>query len=400
MIFKGDEKSEKYSLIEALFGKPLEVITCRDLVKFMESNITESNYLELKGCGEYTFRRKFDENLLRQHIVRTVIAFLNSLRGEGILILGFHRKASSYKFSPMPYISKKKDVEIIENKIRDWVLNDVRSIPYVGVPPLLSIKVFDAKNECNLSEEGFIAIIYVKKLADAIYYDVKDGQAYIREGSRSRLLKIDEALELLEKKMQPFIFPILHPLIINDSQILQLNLVLYNMGPKPADLGSVVIKIPKQITVRRQIDMELSKNDQVFSLEFINSDLAKIREDNNVIVFHYIFAYPNQLPMFPGVPSDTKRNIIFKIQLSDSYDLLLISYGVTIHTNYNRVEAICKLIIELDTGRYQILCDNYEVFDYTLWRTILKVGINEGFRLLFNGSLGRPVVIKVMSEKV
>ncbi|MCS7364987.1 MAG: hypothetical protein NDF54_06075, partial [archaeon GB-1867-035] len=172
------------------------------------------------------------------------------------------------------------------------------------------------------------------------------------------------------------------------------------MGPKPADLGSVVIKIPKQITVRRQIDMELSKNDQVFSLEFINSDLAKIREDNNVIVFHYIFAYPNQLPMFPGVPSDTKRNIIFKIQLSDSYDLLLISYGVTIHTNYNRVEAICKLIIELDTGRYQILCDNYEVFDYTLWRTILKVGINEGFRLLFNGSLGRPVVIKVMSEKV
>ena len=84
----------------------------------------------------------------------------------------------------------------------------------------------------------------------------------------------------------------------------------------------------------------------------------------------------------------------FKIQLSDSYTFLLISYRVTVHTNYNRVEAVCKLVIELDTGHYQILCDSYEFFDYTLQRPILKVGINEGFRLLFNSSLGRPMIIK------
>jgi len=72
--------SPREDFISALFGKPFEVLTCREVCEKLEA-INESSHVEFKESFE-----KKDE--LDQELLRTITGFLNTAEGYGFIALG------------------------------------------------------------------------------------------------------------------------------------------------------------------------------------------------------------------------------------------------------------------------------------------------------------------------
>lgn len=228
-------------LVENLLGKDIEVIKCSEFLKRAET-ITESPYVELKSYHRQSWKE------IREDLMKSTVGFLNGL-GEGLLVLGFDEK--SRKPTPIPsealQLSGKTSKLVVESKLRDTILTGLKSIPPSRPlsSPILKVKVLDAE-ECGLQERGYVILVYVARTFDALYY-YGANLAYVRQGSTTRLLSLEEIFNIVEFKSKPVLVLLSTKPAPAPSGGVRLNFVLKNLGTSPAMNAVIVMVIPKSL---------------------------------------------------------------------------------------------------------------------------------------------------------
>jgi len=145
------------------------------------------------------------------------------------------------------------------------------------VAPRLLIKVFDCR-ECGLEgREGWIILVYVKRAFDALYYSKADNTAYQRRGSETRQLTLEEAIRIVNAKRQPILLVFMKPAAMEGNRV-KLELLVYNIGSVPANVGTSVVKVYKKAKI-------LSNNLEIDLNIFMHSGLVKLAEDQEIAKF-------------------------------------------------------------------------------------------------------------------
>ena len=129
-----------------LFDKPFEALTCTDVQNVLAA-LDESPAIEFKE----TFG---NEKELKEGVLRSIVAFLNSKDGYGILVLGVRDEKGEKRIAGISTkLVKGRNPAEVEGHLRSIVFNGLKSHPPATAPLLLRIKVFDC-SEFGLGEEG------------------------------------------------------------------------------------------------------------------------------------------------------------------------------------------------------------------------------------------------------
>ena len=237
--------STPLSIIELLFGKTVENLSCNDVKVLVENKVVESPRLEFKAVSEDTAEGK-----LAELIMKSVVGFLNSDEGEGILILGIRGKERAEELACIPRKLLGHNKDAAESKLRNWVFSYLASIPPMITPPRLIVRVFDCR-ECGLGcSEGWITLVYVKRAFDALYYSKLDDAAYQRRGSETRRLSLEEALHVVSAKRQPIVIVLMELKKVEENKV-RLNLLMRNIGSIPTNVAVSLITISKRALLGR-----------------------------------------------------------------------------------------------------------------------------------------------------
>jgi len=210
-------------LIKDFFGKK-PPITKQDLEQFLKS-AEESVRLEFK---EVKVQQK---ESIKEQILKSIVGFLNSAEGEGLLIVGVSNK-KEVKGVPRPHLNKEK--------IRNWLRDGIGSVPRAITPPEYEIV------EVSVGEDGYVYLIEVHKKDDVVYFSRESGCAYVRVGDSTNRLNLNESLDLVAKKSLAKPYIIFEVEIVHrgdDGIVLALHPELRNIGAKPALYVTIVIAV-------------------------------------------------------------------------------------------------------------------------------------------------------------
>lgn len=330
------------SRVENLLGKSVEQVKCHELLELLK-NTTESPYIELKGYG--ASMENWDK--IRETVLKATVGFLNSAEGEGLLVLGYDEK----RREPTPVSSDalrldyKASARELENKIRDTIISAVKSIPRLPFQtlPLLKIKAWRSE-ECGLRPGGFIAVVHIVRTFDALYY-FDDRKAYIREGSRTRQLTLEEILRVIEAKSRPIVVLLATQPIPQPDGSVRIVFVLRNIGSTPASSIVAVVEIPKDPW------MPLSTGGHI------------LKDSSDVLTLQYSSTVPFSAPLFPHVNSYVRLWVSVRGDVKPHK----ISFRVVIHTESTRslenleleFGEVCSELIELEVLDYRTMSTIY-----------------------------------------
>jgi len=267
---------ERKSLIVEFFEKK-GGITRKDLEDFLK-DANESVILEFKEITE----RKNAKGL----ILKSLIGFLNSIEGQGLLIVGVSDDKQIRGVSP-EYVNRQKIV--------NWIRDSISAIPPAVIPPYLDFVEIEA------GEGKYVYLIEVKREDDVVYFSRESGCAYVRIGDSTKRLNLDEALELVAKKSfaRPcIIFEVEKVRETSEDVVLMLHPKIRNVGAKPAFYVVALIDImqnPAVIETRVHSRNQLKKlSDYLFQLNAAFLPLSP--------------------PSYPGVDSTFNDKIELKIK--------------------------------------------------------------------------------------
>jgi hypothetical protein len=352
------------SFDEILFGEPLEKITCSKLLQVLQS-VEESPVIEFKTwVREVGEKNRGYEEGSKSLILKPVTAFLNSPEGRGLLIIGVRGKERFEGVECIPRDDKFRSREAVEAFIREIIFSHLKALPDYRVPPLLKVKAFSCKEDCRLNQDGWLATLYIEKKADSLYYYSIGGKdrAYIREGSRSRELRIDEMLRLIERKRRAIIVTILNPRIIDDRTI-ELEVLIRNIGSKPA------MYLYTLLIIKRNVDILLPQGVSKAYIENITHDepLSKMREDQHNIIFRFGFG-PNLPWTIPSAIFPYFDTRVSKVRLGLRFSLpsdvvkVLIPFESLTFTEDTVISQSCLAMVAKNA--VDVRCDSVIVKDY------------------------------------
>ena len=347
-----------------MLGKPIEKVDCRDIITLVESRATESPKLEFKAYDHTKIHeRKTAKKEIKELIVKTVVGFLNTDDGEGLLVLGIEGKEHAEKLKCIPYelLGTKRDV--VESKIRNWIFSSLGSIPSAITPPKIYVKAFDAE-ECGVTEnKGWLIIVYVRRTFEALYYSKIDNTAYQRRGSETRVLKLEEVLLIVESKRQPILHALLSPEIVNDKKI-RLDVLLRNNGSRPAKTFVVLIKLNKSVKIVSQ-----SMSEKLYLKHVYPEKFSKIHEDADSITLQASKTTPFIVPLFPKTTTRVgSLEVEFKGSLENK--AVEIQISAIVYTEYNFTEQ--QYILYKDPQSDKLLIKNISIVvkDYVTQKEI------------------------------
>ena len=276
--------------ISALFGKPFEALTCREVCEKLEA-IYESGRVEFKESFE-------KEEKLREELLRAVVGFLNTAEEYGLIVLGVRdpSKPGERVKCLDKNLFKWDKAGQIEAHIRDTILGNLKSIPRAVTPPHLGVKIFDCRSDCGLREDGWLILVYVEKTSDAVYYSGIDNVAYIRRASTTQQLSLEEVLALVESKRKPMVRALLEPRV-EDPRRLKFTVWLENIGYKPAIQVFCKLLISKLVVSsdqQRAIFVESIKPDHKLSM-------SPVQEEGSWFILEFLNIYPVNVPVYPHV---------------------------------------------------------------------------------------------------
>jgi hypothetical protein len=278
--------------ISALFGKPFEALTCREVCEKLEA-IYESDRVEFKESFE-------KEEKLREELLRTVVGFLNTAEGYGLIVLGAgdpSKPGERVKCLDKNLFKWNKAGQI-EAHIRDTILGNLKSIPRAATPPHLGVRVFDCRSDCGLGEDGWLIQVYVEKTSDAVYYSGIYNVAYIRRASTTQQLSLEEVLALVESKRKPMVRVLLEPRV-EGLRKLRFIVLLENIGYKPTmqivcKLG--IYKLVVSSDQQRAVFIESIKPDPMLS-----GSATRVQEEESWFILDFLNIYPVNVPVYPHV---------------------------------------------------------------------------------------------------
>jgi hypothetical protein len=278
--------------ISALFGKPFEVLTCREVCEKLEA-IYESDRVEFKESFE-------EEEKLRGELLRTVVVFLNTAEGYGLIVLGASNPGRPgervRRLDKDKNLFKWDKAGQVEAHIRDTILGNLKTIPRTITPPHLGVKIFDCRSDCGLGEDGWLILVYVEKTPDAVYYSGIDNVAYIRRASITQQLSLEEVFALVESKRKPMVRVLLEPRV-EDPRRLKFTVWLENIGYKPAMHTLCKLRV-NGILESSNVPMpifiqSIEPSDELRGTPILELGFQYVIELYNI--------YPFNTPVFPGV---------------------------------------------------------------------------------------------------
>jgi hypothetical protein len=282
--------SPREDFISALFGKPFEVLTCREVCEKLEA-INESSHVEFKESFE-------KEDMLEQELLRTITGFLNTAEGYGLIALGVRdpsKPGGRVKCLDKNLFKWNKAGEI-EAHIRDTILENLKTIPRAITPPHLGVRVFDCRSDCGLGRDGWLILVYVEKTSDAVYYSKIDNTAYTRRASTTQPLSLEETFALVESKRKPMVRVLLGPRV-EEPRRLKFTIWLENIGYKPAMHTLCKLRV-NGILESSNVPMpifiqSIEPSDELRGTPILELGLQYVIELYNI--------YPFDTPVFPGI---------------------------------------------------------------------------------------------------
>lgn len=365
------------SWAEAIFGKPIEKISCADVKTLVETRASESLWLEFKAPTQHINR-----NNLKMVVLKSIIGFLNSDVGEGTLILGIKGKEHAEELVCIPRELLGRNRDEAESRLRNWIFSNLSSIPPMILPPRLTIRVFDC-SECGLGKaDGWISVIYVKRTFDALYYSKIDDTAYRRRSSETKKLSLEEAYYLINAKRQPIVIILMMPTKVEKNKVV-LKIKKYNNGSKPAYNVTSALHIYKRAFLGKyQQDLSLYNYTEATLKNILSMNISKIREDNEIVAFQINTIPPSTLPVFPGIHMEAGE-IQFTLDKELYSDIsLMINFTVITLTDLNMVVQECFLVLNASKSFNQV-CKFIKAQDYT-GRTIFEISIKDGRYFIYD----------------
>jgi hypothetical protein len=330
---------------ELLFGKSIETVTCREILSLVRVT-HESPFIEFKEGVK-------DKKDLREKILRNITAFLNSGDGRGLIVFGVRGEEEIEKIVCIPrgiIRGSLEDKDDVVSFVRESVFDHLKSIPNYPVPPYLSIRVFDCKTDCNIEQDGWLVITYVEKRADAIYYSDIEDSAYIREGSRSRRLRLEEILQLIESKRKPLVMLMLKQTEITDLRHLNLKVIVKNIGFKPANCFSATIKISKLIEVLTGAGQTSTEIKDVNIINILNA--KKLLEDRDAVVISILHHEAQSMPIFPDILADKGLvSIALENPLPENAKIR-IRFIAEVYTEETKISQQCETLLRDNDAEY------------------------------------------------
>ncbi|MEM0004609.1 MAG: ATP-binding protein [Desulfurococcaceae archaeon] len=282
--------SPREDFIFALFGKPFEVLTCREVCEKLEA-INESSHVEFKESFE-------KEDMLKRELLRTITGFLNTAEGYGFVALGVRdpSKPGERVKCLDKNLFKWDKAGQIEAHIRDTILGNLKSIPRAVTPPHLGVKIFDCRSDCGLGEDGWLILVYVERTSDAVYYSKIDNTAYTRRASTTQPLSLEETFALVESKRKPMVRVLLGPRV-EEPRRLKFTIWLENIGYKPAMHTLCKLRV-NGILESSNVPMpifiqSIEPIDELRGTPILELGLQYVIELYNI--------YPFDTPVFPGI---------------------------------------------------------------------------------------------------
>jgi hypothetical protein len=342
--------------VSSLFGKPFEALTCTEVCEKL-GVIGESVHIEFKES--FPSVKEMDRELLR-----TIVGFLNTPEGYGLLVLGVRDPGKSGErvtCLPKGLFDWGRPGEI-EAHVRDTVLSNLRSIPRAITLPRLGVKVFDCKSDCGLDRDGWLVLVYVEKTSDAVYYSGIDNAAYIRRASTTQQLSLEEVFTLVESKRKPIVRVLLEPRLEGPRR-LRFTVLLENIGYKPAMQIACKLFIPKLVVS--------SDQQRVIFIESIKPDHMLSRHPVQEVVHWFTLEFTITYPMnVPAYPYASLRKGELEVDLgSDLPEQAIVVFHAFVFTEETVTWEQLAVIISRDKAPMQQL--TLEVRDY-LGNTILK----------------------------
>ncbi|RLF83144.1 hypothetical protein DRN44_01950 [Thermococci archaeon] len=258
-------------LIKDFFGKK-PPITKQDLEQFLKS-AEESVRLEFK---EVKVQQK---ESIKEQILKSIVGFLNSAEGEGLLIVGVSNK-KEVKGVPRPHLNKEK--------IRNWLRDGIGSVPRAITPPEYEIV------EVSVGEDEYVYLIEVHKKDDVVYFSRESGCAYIRVGDSTNKLDLVQSLELIAKKSlaKPYIeFEVVDyaHYVRNNVVSLELQPVIKNLGTKPGLYLTIAVEFQ---------GIKILKSDVKGNQRVLQNVISKVSDD----AFQITVGFPPQtMPIYPSI---------------------------------------------------------------------------------------------------
>jgi len=176
-------------LLTALFGKS-SGITKLDIEEKILNKERESLNLEFKQIS------KVNSEINENCITKPILGFLNTIEGNGLLILGIESKAG------LAVSIKPINGGIIkdEEQLRSIIASTISSIPRYKQFPKLTFY----KTQVN---GGNVFFVEIERVDDnCVYYSKITDYSYIRNNDETRRLRLDETLDLIARKNFPQIF--------------------------------------------------------------------------------------------------------------------------------------------------------------------------------------------------
>lgn len=278
---------EPRSLIEEFFGKKTG-ITKEDIENKILGSMTESALIDYKRIDALSSasEKQIDQSKTRSLIMREIVAFLNKISPEGgVVALGIDAKNKI----PTKIIGVEVGLIKSDSVLRDWVLNDISSIPRAFEFPSVVIETVVVDKD----KKVYFIECHSKDF-NVLYYSKCDELAYVREMDTTRKLQFEESARMIDAKKVAKLFANLEEIdlrIDNDDVVYRMKIVFNNVGNKPANNVMSMLLFDYIAKERRAQNIEV---------EFF--DTHNIRETSNINVCSRSFQQNFNQLFYPGRP--------------------------------------------------------------------------------------------------
>lgn len=219
------------SILESIFGKQGGITK-----EEVEEEIIIAKYKESIDfdCKEVDSGKiKIDDKIKEDSIIKTLVAFLNTFSGTGLLCLGVRAP----KGIPKTFISVKDTIFKNEEQLRSIIRNNINSIPFTSHLPKLTIE------KIKFNEGSNIFLIEVERIDNnCIYYSKISENAYMRINDETQRLNLHETLDLISKKNFPKIFMTFKDPVKTENGF-EIDIKYINEGLEPGRFISTFIKM-------------------------------------------------------------------------------------------------------------------------------------------------------------
>lgn len=275
-------------IVEKILKKELDIADESDLNSIMGT--VESSNIEFKEI----YHNRNTQDQIKENIIRSIVGFLNSSGGEGLLVLGI--KTDNYeKASEITGVDKNALRQLkTEVTLESFIKGSIRSIPSFMNEYKIVTKIIRYVNKNVL----FIEV--KNKNRYSIYYSKITDYIYIRKGQETKKLNIEDTLNLISSRNYPQIYIYLERSGESKSSskiYLNFKINYLNEGVKPSN------GVRTFILIGSDSKLDITSRGYDFNIGNLNFDVLNLKEFNDECThlkgFEFDYPHNSNIKIYP-----------------------------------------------------------------------------------------------------